>query len=76
MQNNTNENVKRIGQQVGIFMEKVFPSMLPNTALPAVEKVAEHIVYEILQDIKNDESLGEARYATVKRLAEYWGVKV
>lgn len=72
----TNENVKRIGQQVGIYMEREFPSMLPNMALPAVEKVAENIVIEILSDIKNDESLGEARYVAVKRLSEYWGVRV
>ena len=73
---NTNENVKRIGQQVGIYMEREFPSMLPNMALPAVERVANHIVKEILQDISNDESLGEARHATVQRLAEAWGVEL
>lgn len=72
----TNQNIKRIGQQVGIYMEKEFPSMLPNMALPAVEKVAEHIVREILNDIKNDESLGEARHATVQQLAQSWGVSL
>lgn len=73
---NTNDNVKRIGQQVGIYMEREFPSMLPNMALPAVERVANYIVKEILQDISNDESLGEARHATVQRLAEAWGVEL
>ena len=72
----TNDNVKRIGKQVGIYMEREFPSMLPNMALPAVEGVANYIVKEILQDISNDESLGEARHATVQRLAEAWGVSL
>lgn len=72
----TNDNVKRIGKQVGIYMEKEFPSNLPNMALPAVERVAEQIVREILQDIQLDERLGEARHAAVERLAQAWGVTV
>ena len=74
--NTTNDNIKRIGQQVGIYMEKEFPSSLPNMALPAVEKVANYIVIEILKDIQNDESLGDARHASVQRIAHAWGVEL
>ncbi len=70
----TNPNIKRIGQQVGIYMEQEFPSTLPNLALPAIERVAENIVKEILQDIAQDQTLGDARHATVQRLAHAWGV--
>lgn len=73
---NTNSNIKRIGQQVGIYMEQEFPSTLPNMALPAVEKLAEQLIREILDDIRSDESLGEARHAAVQRLAETWGVEL
>lgn len=72
----TNQNVKRIGQEVGIYMEREFPSTLPNMALPAVERVAEHIIREILQDIEADETLGTARHDTVRRLADTWGVQL
>lgn len=72
----TNQNIKRIGQQVGIYMEREFPSTLPNMALPAVERLAEHIVREILHDIKNDQTLTEARHASVQRIADTWGVEL
>ena len=37
-------------------------------------KFAELIVYDFLSELTNDDSLGEARIATIKRLAEKWGV--
>lgn len=39
-----------------------------------LEKFAELIVYDFLSELTNDDALGEARIATIKRLAEKWGV--
>lgn len=39
-----------------------------------LEKFAQLIVYDFLSELTNDDSLGEARIATIKRLAEKWGV--
>lgn len=39
-----------------------------------IEKFAELIVYDFLNELTNDDALGEARIATIKRLAEKWGV--
>ena len=38
------------------------------------EKFALLIVYDFLSELTNDDALGEARLATIKRLAEKWGV--
>jgi len=38
------------------------------------DEFAELIVYDFLSELTNDDSLGEARIATIKRLAEKWGV--
>jgi predicted nucleotide-binding protein (sugar kinase/HSP70/actin superfamily) len=38
------------------------------------EKFAELIVYDFLSELTNDDSLGEARIRTIRRLAEKWGV--
>ena len=39
-----------------------------------VERFAQLIVYDFLSELTNDDALGEARIATIKRLAEKWGV--
>ena len=39
-----------------------------------LEKFAESIVYDILNELTNDDSLGEARITTIQRLAERYGV--
>lgn len=39
-----------------------------------VERFAKLIVYDVLGELTNDDALGEARIATIKRLAEKWGV--
>ena len=39
-----------------------------------LEKFAELIVYDFLSELTNDDALGEARIATIRRLAEKWGV--
>lgn len=39
-----------------------------------LEKFALLIVYDFLSELTNDDSLGEARIATIRRLAEKWGV--
>ena len=38
------------------------------------EKFALLIVYDFLSELTNDDSLGEARIRTIRRLAEKWGV--
>jgi len=38
------------------------------------DEFAQLIVYDFLSELTNDDSLGEARIATIKRLAEKWGV--
>jgi hypothetical protein len=40
----------------------------------AIEKFAQSMVFDLLNDITNDDSLGSARVATVERLAKKWGV--
>lgn len=39
------------------------------------EKFAELIVYDFLSELTNDDALGAARIATIKRLAEKWGIR-
>lgn len=39
-----------------------------------LEKFALLIVYDFLSELTNDDSLGEARILTIRRLAEKWGV--
>ena len=39
-----------------------------------VENFAKLIVYDFLDELTNDDNLGEARIATIRRLAEKWGV--
>lgn len=38
------------------------------------EMFVESIVHDFLSELTNDDALGEARIATIKRLAEKWGV--
>ena len=38
------------------------------------DEFAQLIVYDFLSELTNDDSLGEARIETIKRLAEKWGV--
>lgn len=39
------------------------------------EKFALSIVYDFLSELTNDDSLGQARIATIRRLAKKWGVE-
>lgn len=39
-----------------------------------VEEFAKNIVYDILNELTNDDALGEARIETIKRIAERYGV--
>ena len=41
---------------------------------PEVEQFAELIVYDILNELTNDDSLRESRIAAIQRLAERYGV--
>ena len=56
-----------IPELAGIFSDDA-------NALPQFERFAQLIVYDFLSELTNDDSLGEARIATIKRLAEKWGV--
>ena len=39
-----------------------------------VHDFAKLIIYDFLSELTNDDSLGDARIETIKRLAEKWGV--
>jgi regulator of RNase E activity RraB len=68
---------KRI-QELAIESAKYadYYAMLSGTGEKEIftEKFAELIVYDFLSELTNDDALGEARIATIKRLAEKWGV--
>ena len=40
-----------------------------------VGKFAESIIYDFLSELTNDDSLGESRIETIRRLANKWGVQ-
>ena len=62
-----NERMRELLSQAGVHYE-----VMPKDTV--YEKFAELIVYDFLSELTNDDSLGEARIATIKRLAEKWGV--
>jgi hypothetical protein len=48
---------------------------LEQEQLEKIQKFAKLIVYDFLSELTNDDSLGEARIETIRRLARKWGVK-
>ena len=62
-----NERMRELLSQAGVHYE-----VMPKDTV--YEKFAELIVYDFLSELTNDDSLGEARITTIKRLAEKWGV--
>jgi hypothetical protein len=71
---------KRIQELIGLAQKEVWGNN-PYNGSPEfegyeldAEKFAELIVYDFLSELTNDDALGEARIATIKRLAQKWGV--
>ena len=60
------ERYTRYGEIVEEDLYEFYPDEL--------EKFALLIVYDFLSELTNDDSLGEARILTIRRLAEKWGV--
>ena len=46
----------------------------PTAKEDEVHDFAKLIIYDFLDELTNDDSLGAARIETIKRLAEKWGV--
>lgn len=65
-----NETVKRLMQSAGI--EKYISSDCQSR----IEHICKLLVYDVLSELTNDDSLGEPRVDTIKRLAEKYGVSI
>lgn len=68
-----NERISELAEQNG-FIHNWQPPGEQYEKLQTLEKFALLIVYDFLSELTNDDSLGEARIRTIKRLAEKWGV--
>ena len=65
-----NERIKQLAEQAGMnIVDDKF-----STYGKFAEKFAELIVYDVLSDLTNDDSLGAARIESIRRLAERYGV--
>ncbi len=72
-----NEKFEDLAEQVGIaiFGDAAFMYNKNNVLDSNVlKKFAKTIIYDFLDELTNDDSLGAARIETIKRLAEKWGV--
>lgn len=65
-----NETVKRLMLSAGI--EKYISSDCQTR----IEHICKLLVYDVLSELTNDDSLGEPRVDTIKRLAEKYGVSI
>ena len=63
-----NEKIKQFANQAGI----IAPS--ENDIAPPMEKFAKLIVYDMLGELTNDDSLGPARIETIRQLSLRYGV--
>ena len=63
-----NEKIKQFALQAGI----IAPS--ENDIAPPMEKFAKLIVYDMLGELTNDDSLGPARIETIRQLSLRYGV--
>jgi hypothetical protein len=68
-----NTRISELAEQNG-FIHNWQPPGEQYEKLQTLEKFALLIVYDFLSELTNDDSLGEARIATIRRLAEKWGV--
>lgn len=84
-----NEHIQKLAEQASKLVRAEHPELARGMTMQEmsklkvkiflltehdVEKFAELMVYDFLNEITNDDSLGEARIDTIKRLAEKWGV--
>lgn len=67
-----NERIQELAEQAGF--ENGHQDRNGNSLSYELEKFANSIIYDFLSELTNDDSLGEARIETIKRLAEKWGV--
>lgn len=67
-----NERIEELAEQAGF--ENGHQDRNGNSLSYELEKFANSIIYDFLSELTNDDSLGEARIETIKRLAEKWGV--
>jgi hypothetical protein len=68
-----NDTIKRLALQADAWCDQnCFEHPFYNVQWE--RKFAELIVYDFLSELTNDDALGEARIATIRRLAEKWGV--
>lgn len=65
-----NETVKRLMLSAGI--QKYISAECQNR----IEHVSRLLIYDVLSELANDDSLGESRVDTIKRLADKYGVTV
>jgi len=71
-----NERIKELAKQAGAYWHHGDFNMGSSVEFQEsdLEKFANSIIYDFLSELTNDDSLGEARIETIKRLAEKWGV--
>ena len=67
-----NQRIEKLAEQAGFPAKRAFSDL--SDLYPRLDKFAQSIVYDFLSELTNDDSLGEARIATIQRLAEKWGV--
>lgn len=65
-----NETVKNLMKSAGI--EKYISSDCQTR----IEHICRLLVYDVLSELTNDDSLGESRVETIRRLAEKYGVAI
>lgn len=76
-----NQRIRLLAEQSGFYFYDLhnidgqdYGETIEADSWNAAEKFANLIVYDFLDELTNDGSLGEARIATIRRLAEKWGV--
>lgn len=73
-----NERIKELAEKAekfaDVFCESIGDDDRNHWGDAFNDRFAELIVHDFLGELTNDDSLGEARIATIRRLAEKWGV--
>ena len=65
-----NETIKRLMLSAGI------QKYISSDCQLRIEHVCRLLVYDVLSELTNDDSLGESRIETIRRLAEKYGVTI
>ena len=65
-----NEQINILAEQAGLHCDGT-PDCWDQEA---IARFAQLIVYDVLSDLTNDDSLGAARIESIRRLAERYGV--